>query len=197
MPAPAQTRNSNGLDQFFASLQGQTNLSVLDLSGASQANISFITDLGCRLYSDDIVRTLNDAFGQGDFVANQADPARAGQFLRDSLNFPDGHFDGALVWDALQFLAPPLLQLTVDHLHRILRPQACLLAFFSAEEKAQTLPVYNYRIADSKTLTLTTRDERRPAQFFSNRALEKLFQEFRSVKFFLTRDHLREVIVKR
>jgi hypothetical protein len=38
---------------------------------------------------------------------------------------------------------------------------------------------------------------RRPAQLFNNRTLEKLFQKFDSVKFFLTRENLREVIVKR
>jgi hypothetical protein len=37
---------------------------------------------------------------------------------------------------------------------------------------------------------------RRPAQLFNNRSLEKLFHRFESVKFFLTREQLREVIVK-
>jgi hypothetical protein len=32
---------------------------------------------------------------------------------------------------------------------------------------------------------------------FNNRSLEKLFGKFESVKFFLTRDNLREVIVRR
>ena len=40
------------------------------------------------------------------------------------------------MWDTLQFLAPPLLQQTVDRLFRIMRPQSYLLAFFHAEEKA-------------------------------------------------------------
>src|SRR5712692_5832898 len=109
----AQTRNSNGLDQFFSSIQDRDNLSILDLAGASQANVGFITNLGHRLYSDDIIRTLDDAFGgEGDFLANQTDPRRASRFLQESLAFPNGHFDGALVWDTLQYLAPPLLQQT-------------------------------------------------------------------------------------
>ena len=192
------TRTSNGLDQFFASLQSRENLNILDLAGASQANISFITNLGHRIFSDDILHTLDDAFGGGEqFVENQSDPQRVAQFLRQSLDFPDAHFDGALVWDTLQFLSPVLLQETVDRLCRILRPQASLLAFFNAEEKLSTIPVSSYRIVDSKTLLLLPRGERKPTQFFNNRTLEKLFQNFYSVKFFLTRDHLREVIVRR
>ncbi len=192
------TRVSNGLDQFFTSIQGQHSLRLLDLAGASQANIGYITDLGHRIYSDDILRTLDDSFGTGsDALANQADPQRANQFLAQTLDFPPAHFDGALVWDNLQFLAPPLLQLTIERLRHVLRSSAYLLAFFHADEKAQTVPIYSYKILDSKTLSLSARTNRKPAQFFNNRSLEKLFHEFNSVKFFLTRDHLREVIVKR
>jgi hypothetical protein len=193
-----QTRASNGLDQFFSSIQDQNNLSILDFAGASQANVSFITTLGHRIFSNDILHTLDEAFGgEGDFVANQADPRRADYFLRESLDFSERSFDGALVWDTLQFLAPPLLQETVDRLFHVLRPQSALLAFFHAEEKANLVPLYNYRIVESKTLSLTPRGERKPAQYFNNRSLEKLFQKYNSVKFFLTRDHLREVIVRR
>jgi hypothetical protein len=193
----AETRHSNGLDQFFASIQDRTELSILDFTGANQANISFITNLGHRLYSDDILRSLDGAFGEGDFFANQSNPRRVEQFLQQSLEFPGQSFDGALVWDTLQFLASPLLQHTVDRLYEIMQPGAYLLAFFHSDEKAGTIPVYTYRIADSKTLRLSKRGQRPPAQFFNNRSLEKLFHKFASVKFFLTRDHLREVIVKR
>jgi len=193
-----QNRNSHGLDQFFASIRERSGLSILDLAGASQSNITFITQLGHRLYSDDIMRTLSTSFGAGDdFLLRQAEPQRAEYFLKQSLDFLDGTFDGALVWDTLQYLAPPLLQLTVDRLYRILRPGAYLLSFFSADEKARVIPVNSYRIQDSKTLQLAARGETRPAQFFNNRAIERLFQNFQSVKFFLTRDNQREVIARR
>jgi hypothetical protein len=192
------SRASNGLDQFFSSIQGLSNLRILDLAGASQANVTYITNLGHRLYSDDVLRTLDDAFGgEGDFLENQSDPERVSYFLSESLDFDEGQFDGALVWDTLQFLAPPLLTAAVERLHRILRPQAALLAFFNAEEKATVIPAFSYRIVDAKTLLLAPRGQRKPVQFFNNRSLEKLFQNFQSVKFFLTRDHLREILVKR
>ena len=171
---------------------------MLDISGASQANIGYITELGHQIYSDDLLRTLDLAFGTGpDALANQSDPQRVEQFLSQTLDFPPAHFDGALVWDTLQFLAPPLLQLTIERLRYVLRSSSYLLAFFHADEKAETVPVYSYRIMDAKTLSLASRGLRKPAQFFNNRSLEKLFHEFHSVKFFLTRDHLREVIVRR
>ncbi|MDQ6760123.1 MAG: class I SAM-dependent methyltransferase [Acidobacteriota bacterium] len=194
----AHSRPSHGLDQFFSSISDLPDLNILDLAGATQANISFITNLGHRLYSDDILRSMDDAFGrESDFMENQSDRQRVEQFLSQTMDFPDAKFDGALVWDTLQFLTPPVLQLTIERLFRVLRPGAALLAFFHAEEKANVIPVYSYRIADSKTLSLTPKGQRKPAQFFNNRSLEKLFHQFSSVKFFLARDHLREVIVKR
>ncbi len=196
--ADCRMRSSNGLDQFFSAIQGGSNLSILDLGGASQANISCITSLGHRLYSEDILYSLDNCFGHGsDCLRNQSDALRVREFFEQTLDFPDAHFDGALIWDTLQFMTPALLDQTVKQLARILRPSSCLLAFFNADERADSIPIYSYRIVDAKTLNLVPRGERAPAQFFNNRSLEKLFQNFHSVKFFLTRDRLREVIVKR
>lgn len=194
---PAITRHSSGLEQFANSIRHEENLSVLDFAGATQANVMFITSLGHRLSSEDYLRSLELAFADGDFYANQNDPERMERFLGENLNFPPGNFDGALVWDALQFLSPELLQVTVDRLYETLKPNSSMLAFFHSDEKTLEVPLYQYRIQDHKTLLLTPRGHRARAQFFNNRGLEKLFHRFQSVKFFLTRDHLREVIVKR
>jgi hypothetical protein len=192
-----ETRHSHGLDQFCASLEERPGLSILDLAGANQATVSFLTNYGHRLFSDDFVHQMDDCFGDGDFYANPSNPLMSGKFLDAALGFSDGIFDGVLVWDTLQFLSTPLLQTVVSKLYRVLRPGSAMLAFFHAEERIETIPTYSYRIADHKTILLQSRGRRKPAQFFNNRSLEKLFQDFESVKFFLTRDHLREVIVRK
>jgi hypothetical protein len=190
------SRPSRGLEQFFAYLRDQAGLSVLDLAGASQQNINFITNLGHRLYSEDFVRTLDDVFGGAD-AGDQANQGRIDQFLRQTLNFENEQFDGVLVWDVLQYMTPALLTATLDRLRTIVRPHAYLLAYFHADEKAQQVPFYSFRIKDSQSLMLAQRGTRKPAQIFNNRSLEKLFQKFESVKFFLTKEQLREVIVRR
>src|SRR5262249_48583081 len=118
-------------------------------------------------------------------------------FLKQNLNYLEGTFDGALVWDVLEYLSAPLLSATVERLFRILKPGSYLLAVFQAQEKAQSVPRYSFRIRDSKTLLVTDHGARKPEQVFNNRSLEKLFQDFESLKFFLARDKLREVIVRR
>lgn len=194
----AIVRQSNGLEQFFVTLRDRSDLRLLDFAGASQANVSYVTSMGHGISSQDFMHSLEYTFGtNGQFYENQSNPQIVDAFLQDYLSFPIDHFDGALVWDSLQFLSPHLLQLTVDRLYNALQPDSYLLAFFNSNEKAREIPLYHYRIQDQKTLLLSPRGYRPHAQFFNNRALEKLFQRYKSVKFFLTRDNLREIIVRR
>lgn len=167
------------------------------MAGASQANISFITDLGHRLSSEDIIESMDQCFGDGDFLENQAMASRGQRFLDQILLFPEEHFDGALVWDTFQFLVPPLLDQVIERLLKIMRPGGIILAFFSSNEKITSMPLYNYRIQDPKTLLMAPRNESRQIQYFNNRTLEQMFASAQSVKFFLSRDHLREVIIRR
>jgi len=189
-------RQSNGLEQFFAILRDRGSLGVLDFSGVSQENISFLTNMGHRFASEDFLRALEQTFGE-DGLRSQSDPVLVDQFVSENLSFAPDSLDGVLLWDSLQFLSPHLLQLTVDRLYEAMRPEGCMLAFFNADEKQRTIPVHQYRIADLKTVNLIARGEAPSGQYFNNRSIEKLFQKFHSVKFFLARDHLREIIVRR
>lgn len=191
----SQFRNSNGLEQFFYSLQDRDNLSILDLSCASQDNVTFITNLGHRIFAEDVLESIDEVFGTDPEM--QSNPVRIEMFLNQVLDFPDSSFDGALMWDVLQFLSPLAAQAVVDRLYRILRPRSYVLCFFNANEKVQSFPASSYRIRESKTLLLLSRGSRATGQFFNNRAIEKLFHKYESIKFFLTRDSLREVIVKK
>jgi hypothetical protein len=191
----AGTRASRGLEEFFASIRGLYGLNILDLGGATQQNVSFITNLGHRLYSEDFLRMLGETFGLDD-AGSQSNPGQIEFFLRQTLDYPEAHFDGVLIWDTLEYLSPALLAAVVARLRKIVRPKSYMLAFFHSDDRLETAPIYAFRIQDVKTLDIRQHGSRRPAQLFNNRGLEKLFGEFESVKFFLTRERLREIIVK-
>jgi hypothetical protein len=57
--------------------------------------------------------------------------------------------------------------------------------------------LYSYRITSSDSLRLTWKTHRPAVEVFNNRGIEKTFEQFDSLKFFLTRDNLREVIIRR
>jgi hypothetical protein len=189
------SRQSRGLEQFFFNIRDVVGLSILDCAGANQDNINFLINLGHKVYSQDLVRSLDDAF-DGD-LAEQTNPSRIEYFLKQNFDYPNDTLDGVLLWDSLQFMSPPLLNATVERLYEVMRPKSYLLAFFTATEKITEVPSHTFRISDDKTILLTERDIRRAGQVFNNRNLEKLFGKYESVKFFLTRESLREVIVRR
>jgi hypothetical protein len=192
---PPSTRQSRGLEQFFFSIRDVIGLSVLDCAGANQDNINFLIDLGHKVYTQDLVRSIDDAFGTD--PAEQTNPSRIDYFLRQNFDYPSLTFDGVLMWDSLQFMSPALLNATVERLYDVMRPNAYLLAFFTADDRATKVPSYSFRIGDNKNIILSDRGIRPTGQVFNNRNLEKLFGKFDSVKFFLTRENLREVIVRR
>lgn len=194
-PETVAARQSRGLEEFFTHIRDLSGLTILDLGGATQQNVSFITNLGHRLYSEDFLQILNETFGVEDTV-DQSNPGQIDYFLRQALDYPEGHFDGVLIWDSLEYLAPALLNAVVERLNKIVRPKSYMLAFFHSDDKLESVPYYTFRIQEVNTLQVASRGARRPAQLFNNRSLEKLFGKFDSVKFFLTRERLREVIIK-
>jgi len=184
-------------------------LAILDFAPVNQGTISFVTNYGHKLYAEDFLHQLDQCFGVEtlnqlgiepgpDLLEHHANPLLASCFFASALNFTDESFDGALVWDSLEYLAPPLLEQVVEKLHRILRPGAYLLALFHTDSPNDASGASaSYRIQDGRTVMMTPRPHREFAQVFNNRMLERMFQDFGSVKFFLTRDKLREVIVRK
>jgi SAM-dependent methyltransferase len=214
LQSESSSRPSNALAEFCTSLEERPGLAILDFAPVNQGTITFVTNYGHKLYSEDFLHQLDQSFGREtltqlgiepgpDPLDHHANPLLASRFLTSALNFTDESFDGALVWDSLEYLAPPLLEQVVEKLHRILRPGSYLLALFHADNQTeaslQEAPgsSASYRIQDGRTLMMTTRPRREFAQVFNNRMLERMFQDFESVKFFLTRDNLREVIVRK
>ena len=195
---PPDRRLSNGIEQFFHGLRDRQGLRILDLAGGSQANIQYVAEQGHKPTQDGLLHALDECFGSGgDFFGNQSDDKRVSQFCSMTLDHPDGSFQGILGWDALQYLVPPLLDDVVSQLHRITEPGGLLLLYFHADERVTELPSVTYHIADRKNVTVAQRGRTRPAKFLSNRQIEQLFSGFTAIKFFVTRDHLREVIVRR
>src|SRR5947209_4149786 len=160
-------RSSRGLEEFFKYIRDTSGLTILDLGPASQANINFITNLGHRLYTADFLKILNETFGMNDPV-DQSNPGQIEYFLKQALDYPDGHFDGVLIWDVLEYLAPALLAASVERLKKIVRPGSYMLAFFHSDDKLEAVPYYSFRIQDVGRLQVSHHGRRRPAQLFNN-----------------------------
>jgi SAM-dependent methyltransferase len=199
--AAPDSRKSHGLQALVASLQEGRPLHVLDFGGPIQDNIDFITDIvsgaGHRLYVDHLLRSYEYFFSAKEQEEGVFQAGRIEEFVASVMDFPDQSADAILIWDRLQFLPPQIAEALVARLHRILAPDAFLLALFRTDSSGADRAPYVCRIVDSQTLQMHEQPPARRMQTFNPRTIQKLFQSYREVKFFVSRESLQEVLIRR
>jgi SAM-dependent methyltransferase len=219
-PTPAQrtqrlTRRSSGLAELAKILASEDALCVLDLGSTSPANIQYLTERGHKIYSEDLLTASTDASlltrdEEGNAILDSK------KFLTENLVYSGARFDVVLCWNLADYLDETLVKPVVGRLWSLLKPGGMLLAFFHTREAGPDAPCYRYHIVGADTLEMQHIEGRRETRkgptgvthtavadgfrlqrVFNNRHIENLFRDFASIKFFLARDNVREVLVVR
>jgi hypothetical protein len=121
-----------------------------------------------------------------------------------------------LAWNLPDYLDESLVKPVVGRLWSVMKPGGMLLAFFHTKDAGPDSPCYRYHITGTDVLdmqpVMPQREVRRGPtgavhrsigsgfrlqRVFNNRHVENLFRDFASIKFFLSRDNIREVLVVR
>ena len=194
--APGTLRHSNGLRDFLNGWDKVEGRRVLDLGCTSSANLSFFTTHGHNIHSDDL---LHETAQPVYFHPPAEDPAAPAVFDADAwldanLAFPVQRFDAVLLWDLVDYMPEPLVRPLLERLTLILKPGGTILSYFHTRDAGAEAPFFRYHIHDRETLEMRVAAAYRLQRIFNNRHIENLFRGFRSVKFFLARDNLREVL---
>ena len=214
-PAAKLTRRSSGLGELSRLWEADSPLCVLDLGSTSPANIRFFTEGSHKIYSEDLLVASTEPHlvtkdEQGAVVLDSR------RFLADNLVYPAAHFDVVLCWNLLDYLDESLVRPVMGRLWSVLKPGGMLLAFFHTKDAGPDSPCYRFHIIGNDTLEMQRivlkREARRGPtgavhtainegfrlqRVFNNRHIETLFRDFASIKFFLARDNVREVLVVR
>ena len=218
LPAQASqklTRRSSGLGELARAWESADDLCVLDLGSTSPTNIRHFTERGHRIYSEDLLTASTDPElltkdEQGNAVLDSR------KFLAENLVYPAAHFDFILCWNLPDYLDESLVKPVVGRLWSVLKPGGMLLAFFHTRDAGPDSPCHRFHIVGTDTLEMQKIVMRREARrgptgavhtaisdgfqlqrVFNNRHIETLFRDFASIKFFLARDNVREVLVVR
>jgi SAM-dependent methyltransferase len=209
------TRRSSGLGELSRTWESAENLCVLDLGSTSPTNIRHFTEKGHKIYSEDLLTaSTGPELITKDESGNPTLDSR--KFLADNLVYPAAHFDVVLCWNLPDYLDESLVKPVVGRLWSVLKPGGMLLAFFHTRDAGPDSPCHRYHIVTADTLEMQKivlrRDARRASpggarnnpsdsfqlqRVFNNRHIETLFRDFASIKFFLARDNIREVLVVR
>lgn len=213
-PAPkAQdrlTRRSSAVAELARVLKSEEPLCVLDIGATSASNIRFFTERGHRIYSQDLLEASTDpALVTRDDEGQPALDSK--KLLEENLNYPNTHFDLVLCWNLADYMDESLVKPVVARLWSVMKPGGMLLAFFHTREAGPDAPYYRYHLTGSDLLEMHALNSKRDQQkersaaaknftlqrVFNNRHIENLFRDFSSIKFFLSRDNIREVLVVR
>lgn len=217
VPHAAQklTRRSSGLGELARLWNSETPLCILDLGSTSPSNIRFFTERSHKIYSEDLLVASTDP---GLITKDEEGKAvlDSRKFLADNLVYPAAHFDVVLCWNLPDYLDESLVRPVMGRLWSVLKPGGMLLAFFHTKDAGPDSPCYRFHIVEKDVLEmqpiLLRRETRRGPtgavhtavsdgfrlqRVFNNRHIETLFRDFASIKFFLARDNVREVLVVR
>jgi SAM-dependent methyltransferase len=214
-PMQRLMRRSSGLAELARVLQSEEPVCVLDIGSTSAGNIRYLTERGHKIYSEDLLEASTDPSlaikdEQGQWVLDSK------RFVAENLVYSAAQFDIVLCWNVADYLDESLVKPVVARLWSTLKPGGMLLAFFHTREAGPDAPCYRYHIVSKDTLEMQHIEARRDVRkgptgathtaiqksfrlqrVFNNRHIENLFRDFSSIKFFLTRDNIREVLVVR
>ncbi|MGD0598189.1 MAG: hypothetical protein ABR988_00120 [Terriglobales bacterium] len=202
------TRRSSGMGEISRLLNSQEGLCVLDMGSTSANNIRFLTGKGHKAYSEDLLRSsLEPALRIQDVAGNSVLDSK--KFLDENLVYANALFDVVLCWNLPDYMEESLVKPTIDRLWSLMKPGGYLLAFFHTREAGPDSTCYRYHVTGTDMLEMqevkfappgrpaSEKQSPRLQRVFNNRHIENLFRDFASIKFFLARDAIREVLVVR
>lgn len=182
---------TKALQKFLHCLQGSDNPLLLDLGPVVGNNVTFFGEqLGCRIRVEDVATDIDRHVRN-----NTLD--RLPEFFSKRFTEPPGTVDGILCWDTLDFLDRPAAQSLATALSALLKPDGCLLGFFSTAGAHQA--VYTkYVVVDQATLKYRTYPSARPRQRnLLNGDIIKLFKDLRVTDSFLMKSQVREMLFRK
>jgi len=198
LPPPGQriSRRSTGFNEFIKYISRQDGLRILDLGATSPANITFMTGMGHKFHQEDLLRLSTEK----DLIVSNGDGGTTldvEKFVYENLNFEREEFDAVMFWDLADYLPESLVKPVIERIQVGMKPGGILLGFFHTKDAGPQEPFYRYHIVSKEAVDMQPAPPFKLQRVFANRHIENLFRDFRSIKFFLGRDNLRDVLVIR
>jgi len=195
--APRIPRRSTGFHHFTNAILRPDGQTILDLGPTSSSNLQFITGLGHKAYNEDVLMAANASRLTIPGPEKDSTMVDVASFLAEDLQYEPESFDAVLMWDVCDYLPETLVKPVVERIYRITKPRGALLAFFHTRDAGPEAPYYRYHIKNEETLELQQGPHFQLQRVFQNRHVENLFHDYNSIKFFLGKENIREVLLVR
>ncbi len=196
--APAKVvRHSSGWSMISARLRKQESLSILDIGPTSHRSINYLTDLGHSVFMSDLVEEASRPEWSSPGLDQAPSQVRIHDFIEKHMQFGTRVFDIVLLWDTLNYLPENFVAPVLRRLQDCLVSDGEMLAFFHTQPHRRGTSYYRYHLLDSENVEVQEYAGHALLHTYQVRAIERLFTDFRSCRFFLAKDNLSEAIVLR
>jgi 2-polyprenyl-3-methyl-5-hydroxy-6-metoxy-1,4-benzoquinol methylase len=197
LTGPRVPRHSSAWKDLLKYLKAEPGLRILDIGPTSPANINFLTTLGHGVYMADVV---NEAL-HGNWISapdeNGVTHFDVEGFLDSNLDFAGREFDVILLWTTLDYVPQDLVGPLIKRLRSSMRPGGRVLTFFHTRNTGADTSFCRYHVTDSDTIETQETTGYAVQHVYTNRTIEKLFENYANTKFYLAKDNLYEVIITR
>ena len=182
---------TKALQKFLTSLHGSENPLLLDLGPVVGSNVTFFGEqLGCRIRVEDIAADIDRHLKTNTL-------GQLPEFFAKRFTQQPGTVDGILCWDVFDFLDRAAGQSLATALSSLLKPDGCLLGFFSTANTQDSVCT-KYVVVDESTLKYRIYAAQRPRQRnLLNGDIIKLFKDLRVTDSFLMKSQMREMLFRK
>jgi len=187
------------MNKFLHTREG---LRVLDFGATSPPNINYLTELGHSVYMANPVSDAAAAEWRKPAVAGAGEPPAeaefdAERFCASNLTFSGRVFDVILLWDTANYLPPTLAAPFFLRMQEVLQPGGRLLAFFHPRKDAPETVFSRYQLRDSEELIALRTGPFLIEAVYQTRQVERFFDKYQDIRFYLGKDNVREVYATR
>jgi SAM-dependent methyltransferase len=197
LTGPRVPRHSSAWKDLLKYLKSEQGLRILDIGPTSPNNINFLTTLGHGVYMADVVNESLHGNWVGTPDENGVTRFDVEGFLDNNLDFAGREFDVILLWTTLDYVPEDLVSPLVKRLRSSMRPGGRVLTLFHTRNLGPDTAFCRYHVSDSDQIESQETTGFKVQRVYTNRTIEKIFENYSNSKFYLAKDNLYEVIMTR
>ncbi len=190
--ASPQEHQSLGLNQILGHLEKQPRPVVLDLGAASGANISFLSQYGCKVYVEHLAASL-DSLITPDSESNEQKPDIAEVLQKYNAGT---RFDVIFAWDLFNYMKVDVLTELISSLSKYCSSDTLMYALVCGGKTISIEPM-NFEFLDASHLRYQSRaDDQIPCPGFSQLDFRKKLPDLTVLRTYLLRNGMQEYVFR-
>ena len=184
------------IKDFIDAISKKVDPVVLDIGSVTGPNIEYFMNFGIKVYMEDLLAAY--AKPQYSVWIDDKLTFDEDRFFAENLRYEDGHFDGLICWDILDYMDTKFARAFISQISSKMKPGSLVLGFFHTQKMTGPTSTHKYRLVDESTLEYVPVERKiEPKKVYPSREINQLFSGYQSQKFYLLKHNILEVMLRK